>query len=326
MPETGLWSPSDRAPPTFATNELDHARQYMAQVFRPHHLVMHGRGRALAMHHRRVGLGNASFHWLEYGAPVTMSAPGMGRFYLFQTNLNGTCRVRQGALEAAVAEGHSYAVNPDATLSKSWSPDCRQLIVRVEREALERLVTRELGVDLDDPLEFDFASLTRDGGTAALLRIIDALGGNGEDAWTLDARSLRYAESMVMSLLLTQFPHSYSERFQSAASCAPHYVRRAETYIRANLREPITMDDLAAAAGVSGRSLQVGFRRFRDTTPMAFVKALRLDLAREELQRSGDASSVTRIALACGFTHMSKFSRAFKARFGELPAAVLRRR
>jgi AraC-like DNA-binding protein len=328
MPETGFWSPSDRTPPTFATNELDHARLHMAQVFRPHHLVLHGRTRALAMRHRRVALGNASFHWLEYGAPVTMSAPGMGRFYLFQTNLDGTCRVRQDALEAPVAEGHSYAVNPDSTLTKSWSPDCRQLIVRVEREALERLVMRELGVDLDDPLEFDFAPLARDGGTAALLRIIAALGGDdaGLDSWTPDARSQRYAERMVMSLLLTQFPHSYSERFQSMASCAPHYVRRAETFIRANLREPITMDDLVAAAGVSGRSLQNGFRRFRDTTPMAFVKALRLDLAREELQRSSGADSVTRVALACGFTHMSKFSRAFKARFGELPAAVLRRR
>jgi transcriptional regulator GlxA family with amidase domain len=34
---------------------------------------------------------------------------------------------------------------------------------------------------------------------------------------------------------------------------------------------------------------------------------------------------VTEIAMACGFTHMSKFARDFAARFGERPSALLGR-
>ena len=81
-----------------------------------------------------------------------------------------------------------------------------------------------------------------------------------------------------------------------------------------------------AAADVSVRSLFNGFRRFRGLAPMAYVKALRLELAHDELLRADPAArSVTEIALACGFTHMSKFARDFAARFGERPGAVLGR-
>jgi transcriptional regulator GlxA family with amidase domain len=43
---------------------------------------------------------------------------------------------------------------------------------------------------------------------------------------------------------------------------------------------------------------------------MVYVKTLRLELAHDELSRADPAErSVTQIALACGFTHMSKFAR-----------------
>ena len=42
----------------------------------------------------------------------------------------------------------------------------------------------------------------------------------------------------------------------------------------------VGLADVVSAAGVSSRALQKAFRRFRDTTPMAHLRALRLDLAR----------------------------------------------
>ena len=64
----------------------------------------------------------------------------------------------------------------------------------------------------------------------------------------------------------------------------------------------IGLADVASAAGVSARALQKAFRRFRDTTPMAHLRALRLDLARSELARAGsDGGSVTSVAIAHGF-------------------------
>ena len=107
---------------------------------------------------------------------------------------------------------------------------------------------------------------------------------------------------------------------------APYYVRKAEEYLRGHLREDVTIEELAQVAGVSCRSLFYGFRRWRDTTPMAYLKKLRLDVARETL-RSGarTGASVTDVATAVGFYHLSRFSGEYKARFGEPPSATLRR-
>ena len=64
---------------------------------------------------------------------------------------------------------------------------------------------------------------------------------------------------------------------------APASVRRAERFIEDNAENAIGLADVASAAGVSARSLQLAFRRFRDTTPMAHLRAIRLELARSGL-------------------------------------------
>jgi transcriptional regulator GlxA family with amidase domain len=94
--------------------------------------------------------------------------------------------------------------------------------------------------------------------------------------------------------------------------------------IRAHADTPITIGALADAAGVSARTLFEGFRRFRGTTPMAQLKAVRLVRAYEELRMSPD-ESVTDVSVKWGFVHLGRFARAYRRRFGELPSETLRR-
>ena len=78
-------------------------------------------------------------------------------------------------------------------------------------------------------------------------------------------------------------PHNRGRALEAAAtSIAPYFVRRVERFIEENARCAINLEDLAGVAGVSSRALQLGFRRFRNTTPMAYLRALRLELARSE--------------------------------------------
>jgi len=49
----------------------------------------------------------------------------------------------------------------------------------------------------------------------------------------------------------------------------------------------------------------MALRRFRDTTPMAHLRALRLDLARGELARAGDGGSVASVATTHGSCRMT---------------------
>ena len=130
-----------------------------------------------------------------------------------------------------------------------------------------------------------------------------------------------------MTTLLLAQPHTYSDLFQQPEpAVAPFYVKRAEAYIEAHLDEPLSIAELAAAAGVSARSLQTGFQQFRGTTPMAHLRALRLKRAHDELLAADpQRTSVTDIAMRWGFSHLGKFAVAYKQRFGESPRDTLGR-
>jgi transcriptional regulator GlxA family with amidase domain len=59
---------------------------------------------------------------------------------------------------------------------------------------------------------------------------------------------------------------------------------------------------------------------------MAYLRAIRLELARSELAHAGrKGGSVTGVANTCGIGHLSRFADDYQARFGESPSQTLRR-
>ena len=99
-----------------------------------------------------------------------------------------------------------------------------------------------------------------------------------------------------------------------------------EDYIRHHYAETLTIEKLARIAGVSTRTLFSGFRDFRQLTPMAYLKAIRLEKAHEALQSSDvdGSAGVTKVAPDTGFSHLGRFAQQYRSRFGELPSATAR--
>lgn len=58
---------------------------------------------------------------------------------------------------------------------------------------------------------------------------------------------------------------------------------------------------------------------------MSFLKQLRLERAREMLERSDINRSVTDTAISCGFGNLGHFAGDYFKRFGEHPSETLRR-
>ena len=106
----------------------------------------------------------------------------------------------------------------------------------------------------------------------------------------------------------------------------PGVIRRAERFMADSAAMPITVSDVAAHLGISLRSLQAGFRQWRDTTPNMFLRRVRLQLVRDELLQSDSEVNVTTLALRNGFSHLGRFSAYYRAMFGEMPSETLRRR
>jgi AraC-like DNA-binding protein len=103
-------------------------------------------------------------------------------------------------------------------------------------------------------------------------------------------------------------------------------IERACDYALAHLFTPIRLEDLEAASGLKARALQLAFIKHHGLTPRQWILDRRLDAARARLADPQSERTVTSVALECGFTRLSSFSRAYEARFGELPSTTVARR
>ena len=103
-------------------------------------------------------------------------------------------------------------------------------------------------------------------------------------------------------------------------------LRQAVTFIEENAHRAIGIADIAAACHRGPRALQLAFRRGANTTPWAYVRAVRLARARRDLE-DGDPRTETVFAVAhrWGFTNRSRFSAEYRRTYGEAPGATLRR-
>jgi len=135
-----------------------------------------------------------------------------------------------------------------------------------------------------------------------------------------------FKDNLILYLLLG-LRHSHTERLQQLiAAFAPGNVKRAEEFLHVNTGAPLTIVEIAQAAGCSVRALQVAFHQFRGTTPMAALRRIRLKEARTEILRARHTESITRIAADHGFSNPSRFAQLFRRTYGTYPFEALRTR
>ncbi|WP_431905997.1 helix-turn-helix domain-containing protein [Micromonospora carbonacea] len=104
-------------------------------------------------------------------------------------------------------------------------------------------------------------------------------------------------------------------------------LRRAIAFIESAAGTDIGLVDIARAAATTPRAVQLAFRSRLGTTPLAYLRRVRLDLARRELTRAvpGDGVSVAAVAARWGFADPRRFAARYLATYGELPGRTLRR-
>ncbi len=106
----------------------------------------------------------------------------------------------------------------------------------------------------------------------------------------------------------------------------PATIRRAMAFIEANPHRPLTVVDIAEAMGVTARALQYGFARHCDTTPVTFLREVRLGHAHRDLQAAhrDSGATVTQIARRWGFANPSRFAGHYRTKYDRSPSETLR--
>ena len=223
--------------------------------------------------------------------------------------------------------GIIYSVRPGIRVTASDVQD--RLFLRLPTSLIRRKLEALLDGQSVASIEFQpmFDQTRGAGGT--IRRMFDHLFAELEHSDTLlsnDIAIRSFEENLALCLLLG-LPHNYTERLgRQKAAAAPGNVRRAEAFMRANACMPLTIAEIAEAAGCGVRALQIAFHRFRGTTPMRVLQQARLEQARTEMLRPDEMRSLARIAAEHGFSSPTRFAQSFRRKYGVYPSKMLRER
>lgn len=164
------------------------------------------------------------------------------------------------------------------------------------------IVIRDYGAEAGDWLE-------------ATLRVIGAEAGTGKFGGDLIA--LKMSEA-IFAQAIRRHIEDQASLGGALSGFADLYLTRALTAFH---RDPVaswTVDAMAREAALSRTSFAMRFSEKLGTTPMQYVTAWRMQIARSALSEKG--VSVAEAADLCGYASEAAFSRAFKKEIGQPPA------
>jgi AraC-like DNA-binding protein len=242
---------------------------------------------------------------------------------------------RKGALTllldggaTTASEGSGLVLRPSPRALALFSDAAARANLWFGVAEVEAALRHALDQDLRRPLEFTPGLDWTRGLAASFKRQLDAVLAEFQslDGVADNPVALAATTDLLVALLLRAVPHTYTEQLDVGASVAvPAYVRRAEEFMRASSAQPIRVTEVAVAAGCSVRTLNGVFRRFRATTPLGALHAIRLDSVRDVLLAGANGASATVVARQHGFTNLARFAAAYRRRFGEAPSDTARR-
>ena len=102
-------------------------------------------------------------------------------------------------------------------------------------------------------------------------------------------------------------------------------IRRSMDFVDQHDGEYLSVEQLAAAAGVSERTLRDAFQRYFGVPPVRYLNRRTLHQVRNALKAADPSvTTVTEIATQFGVWELGRFARDYSTLFGELPSETLR--
>ncbi len=110
-----------------------------------------------------------------------------------------------------------------------------------------------------------------------------------------------------------------------AAMSAAHLVAQCHRIVAGSAQSPPSIAALCQGLRTSPRSLSNSFNRVTGSTPVHYLRSLRLNAVRQQLMTTPQAAlSVSQAASDQGFGHLSHFTERYQSLFGELPSETVR--
>jgi AraC-like DNA-binding protein len=299
----------------FESTDIDYTRERISEILQPHGLQPRRTWEPTPCYVDYIPLCNMGIGAIRFGE-MQVNVPEIADYYLFIMCLSGHANMTVGHSDYRIDGKRGLILSPGEQMMASFSGDCEQLFVRIDKQTVaEHSSFRKLQfrheVDLHSPKLAPWlhhvSTIISDRHTTDFLRTMPGIA--------------REYERLLLSFLLAGQDHR--DEVEQTPGIAPGNVRRAEQFIHAMHAEAITLADIATAADVPVRTLLESFRRFRSTSPIRYLRDVRLDRARA-LLRSGKVATAAEAAMDVGMTHLGRFAGDYAERFGEKPSDTLR--
>jgi len=267
--------------------------------------------------------------YLEFSTPVVLEVQQLTDDHLVIVPASGTSTITNRGVTVDASPVVAVVPQPGTPMTLSCDDDAAHLVVRIAQSALQVHLSRLIGRTPERPLEFDLRFDISGGDASRWNFAVQMLHAELFDPQSLLLQGVGAGqlEEFVMSSLLYSLRSNYTDQLTGQSYATHRAVRVGCDFIDRNLADPITVDDIADAAGVSVRTIQNLFAQQLGQTPTSYLKNERLERARSDLADAPGGSNVkvTDVALRWGFSHLGRFATAYRARFGESPSQTLRR-
>jgi AraC-like DNA-binding protein len=258
--------------------------------------------------------------------PTGAQLTTLGERFILGASVAGIARHDHRGQHLELVPGRSAGLTrPGEPLSSQHPPGFLGRSVSIVPPTLEDHAALLRGTQPGKPSELPFRIDLTSGAGVTVEQLIALL-------WKVTAQAnpspvllANLRDALLTALVTAPSATSGSSRARTPPRAPGAVARRVEAYIDAHAREPLALADLVAVAGVSGRTLQIGFRAAYGVSPMAYVQRRRLARAREDLLSAAPGTTVAEVARRLGFVAPGRFSLAYRRCFGESPSQTLAR-
>lgn len=311
------------------TSDPDRAMSVGRDVYHPHRIRLDARTRQFRMSLKALHVPDVTLGLLEYGQHVEVITPPLEESYQINFTIFGSVVMGYGD-QSVVTTRRRAAVHgfTEETRMEGWQHPARVVGLKVSRQALEQEFETLTGAPPETPIRFKGDLDLEAPGGQAWRATVQALAQGmtpGSPIATHEPLAAPLAQAVARGLLLAA-PHNLSHLLAAPATPAlPAAISTALDFLRTHAAQPLTVEEVAHAAGVGVRTLQAGFREHLGTTPVAELRRIRLTGARRDLLTGGPGTTVAGVAGRWGFHHPGRFAIHFAQEFGQSPSELVGR-
>ncbi|MEP7246800.1 MAG: helix-turn-helix domain-containing protein [Gammaproteobacteria bacterium] len=309
-------------------HSIDEAQDMVAACLSRHRLKVYERQPRGLASLSALDLGDCALASLRYGFPVDIDAGCISDYFMVKWALAGEGHVTSGDRAVSTTTKALVVTSPYERTGFRMSPTCLHLTTRVARTAVEERLAEKLGRRLNKPVQFDLEiAVASDFGLAwcQLITHICQLSASAPTVLASEEVRRQYSRTLI-ELLIEAAPHNYSEALRSGEDdSTPWHVRRAQEYVEAHLSDIRSVADIAAAIGVTPRTLQNGFRQALDISPAEYVRRARVAALHRALLAADSRQSVTSLMLGVGIANFGRYAHYYRQQIGVAPSVTLRR-